>query len=441
MKRALLMLLLVTGLVAGARSFLPGGHVLGGTGASLGLGFLLIAGVQVGHVFHALRLPHLTGYLLCGLVFGPPGFGLLTDAMIHDLSLVKHVAVGLIALLAGCELNVRVLRPTLRAVGSYAFATTACTSLLLFGFFWLLSGSLSATESLSVGQRLAVSAVAANVLTAFSPAVVMGILTETRASGPLSRLVLSVVVFTDLLIALAFSLTNTIAMSVLPGGRSVGGIDILAGQILLSLLAGALLGAVLGIYITRVGRRIALTVFGLLFVVAETGIAIGIEPLLTGLAAGVFLENVSPVSGHQVIREMEPATLPVIVIFFGVIGAEIHLAEFLAVAPWALAAAGLRALGIFGGSALAAPRSALEPRLARLVPYGLLPQAGVALALANLVREAFDPWGTEVSTLLFGTIVVNELISPVLFRRSLVQSGEIPAAQTPTSVPAASPAS
>lgn len=441
MTRHVGILLLVTALAYGAQSFMPGGHVLGSSGASLGFGFLLIAGLQTGHIFRKLGLPHLTGYLLCGMFFGPPVLGLVSTAMLHDLALVKHVAVGLIALLAGCELNVRVLRPSLRAIGGFTFAAATAAALLLFGLFLFITTQLPETRDLSAAQRVAIAAVCANVLTAFSPAVVMGILAETRAVGPLSRLVLSIVVFADLLIAVAFSITNTVAAGVLPGGRAIAGIETLAWQVLMSLAVGALVGAVLGVYITRVGRRSGLVVLCVLFVVAEAGIAVGIDSLLAGLAAGVFLENISPVSGSQVIRETEPATLPTFVIFFGVIGAEIHAREFLAVAPWALAAALVRATGIFGGVRLALRASGVPRDIGGLVPFGLLPQAGVALALANLVREAFDPWGRAVSTLLLGTIVVNELTGPVLFRMALQRANEIPAAQTPTSAPAGSPAS
>ena len=38
-----------------------------GTGTVLGFGFLVLAALQTGRVFATLRLPRLTGYLLCGL--------------------------------------------------------------------------------------------------------------------------------------------------------------------------------------------------------------------------------------------------------------------------------------------------------------------------------------------------------------------------------------
>ena len=117
MTRAVFLLALLIALTFAARSFTPGGEVPGGAGTALAFGFLLLAALQSGHIFHALKLPHLTGFLLCGAVFGPELLGLLTPKMVGDLALVKRVAVGLIALLAGCELNFKALKPRMKSIG------------------------------------------------------------------------------------------------------------------------------------------------------------------------------------------------------------------------------------------------------------------------------------------------------------------------------------
>jgi Kef-type K+ transport system membrane component KefB len=287
-----------------------------------------------------------------------------------------------------------------------------------------------------------VTAVAAVVLAAYSPSAVMAILAETRAEGPLSRLSLSSVVANNLAIAVAFSIANTVTLGLMPGSSAVGGLATLAWQILMSLAIGALVGAVLALYITRVGRRNGLVIFAVLLVVAEAGFTAGIDPLLAGLAAGLFLENATPVSSSEIVRQMEPATLPTFVIFFGVVGAELHLAEFARVAHWALLVALVRAAGILLGVRLVRRRAGIDPALARGIPFGLMPQAGIALALSSVVETSFDPWGAQIATLLFGVVVVNELVGPILFRAALARANEIPdAVRMPISAPAASPAS
>lgn len=422
MIRSLVILSLLAGLAYSARSFLPSGAPGHGS-AALAFGFLLLACLQTGRIFHALELPHLTGFLLTGLLFGPEVLGLLGKAELADLALIKRVAVGLIALSAGCELNFKRLRPRLGTVLRVSGLALSLSLVLLWGFLFVAVAFLPLGEGLSAPQRAVVALVGANALVALSPAVVVGIVSETRAQGPLTELALALVVVADLVVLVVFTMTEAVVGTVFEVDGASGAVS-LAGHILGSLLLGAILGFVLAIYVQRVGRKVGLFVFGLLFVVAEGGGALHLDSLLVGLAAGLFLENVSDVSGDHVARETEAATLPTFAVFFGVVGAEIHLHDFMTVAPWALCAALVRAAGMSVGGIVGARRSGMPEHLARQVPYGLLPQAGVAIALALLVAQKFGAWGAALSTLLLGTIVVNELVGPILWRMAVVRVGE-----------------
>lgn len=423
--RAMLMLLGVTAIAYAARSFLPFGATVTGSGAALALGFLIVAAIQMSHAADAVRFPHLTGYLLCGFLFGPSVFGIVTEAMIADLALVKGTAVGLIALLAGCELNFRHLRPRLRAISAISIATVALNFILLTtAFFWVAS-TVPVTAGFGVLGRLAVAVICANVVAAFSPAVVIGVITETEAKGPLSELCMSIVVVADLAIVVIYSLTSTLARSVFPEARQAGGITVLAAHIFGSIGVGIAFGIILALYIRRVGSRTGLLVFALLFIAAEAGRVLHLDPLMVGLTAGLFLENVSPVSGEQVTKATEVIALPTFAIFFAVVGAELHLRAFLHVAPFAVVAALVRATGLFIGTKIGVIIAGVDRDVGRLVPFGLLPQAGVAIALAVLVLNDFPPWGRVLGTILLGSIVVNELIGPVLFRFALAKAGEI----------------
>lgn len=423
--RALFNLLMVTALAYSTRSFVPAGQTITGSGAALAFGFLLVAALQIAHLAEAIRFPQLTGYLICGLLFGPEVLRIISQPMLVDLALIEGTAVGLIALLAGCELNFRRLRPAFRAITSISLVTMAASAVLLWTFFFRVTSLLPATAGYSPTQRAAIALVAANVLAAFSPAVVVGLISETRASGPLSELCMAIVVLADLAMVVTFSITSGVARTVFPTAQSSGGVQVLLEHIFGSIVVGLVMGMVLALYIRRVRSRTGLVIFALLFIVAEAGRAFHIDPLLAGLTAGLLLENASPVSGEEVVRATDPVTLPTFAIFFAVVGAEIHLRAFLQVAPFALVAALVRAGAIFAGSHAGSKLGRVPPPLARLVPLGLLPQAGVAIALAVLVLNNFEPWGRVMGTVLLGSIVVNELVGPVLFRVALARAGEI----------------
>ena len=426
MTRAIFVLSLVAALTFAARSFLTDGTMLTGSGAALAFGFLLLAALQTGHIFHGLRLPHLTGFILCGAIFGPEVLGLLTKPMIADLSLVKNVAVGLIALTAGCELNFAKLRPKLKSIGFISTCGLVLAGICLFLFIFGVSTRLEFMNGFTQVQRAVVSLICANVLMALSPSVIMGILSETKSEGPLSELCLSIVVLADLAVAVTFSFSDSMARAAFP----VAGVESsifgeLAVHILGSIVAGVGVGTIFAIYIKRVALRIGLFVFAVAFVVAEAGSAMHLDPLLIGLSAGLFLENVSPVGGHKVIQETEAAAMPTFAVFFAVIGAEVHLHAFLKVAPNAVGAALSRAFGMYVGGRAGGKLAGLDKEVARRVPLGMFAQAGIAIGLANLIKDSFPLWGAGAATLLLGTVLVNEMFGPVIFRGALAAAGEI----------------
>ncbi len=130
MIRALFLLAITVLLIASARSFLPQETSLVGSGAALAFGFVLLAALQTGTIVAGLKLPRLTGYLLCGFLAGPSVLNFVTERMLLDMKLVNNVAISLIALSAGAELNFKKLRPRLRAIMSVS--SPAIVTTLLF---------------------------------------------------------------------------------------------------------------------------------------------------------------------------------------------------------------------------------------------------------------------------------------------------------------------
>jgi Kef-type K+ transport system membrane component KefB len=432
--RPALVLALIVALTVAARSFLPPGAVsIGSAGAALGFGFLLLAALQTGQLFHAIHLPHLTGFILCGAVVGPEVLGFLDEASVGELAVMKRVAVGFIGLLAGCELNFKALRPKLRTIGTFGLAGMLGALIVLFLAFQGVLAFLPATRGLGLGARTMIALLASNALVAFSPPVVIGVINEARARGPFSEVCVPLVVLADLAIVVTFSLTNAIARGVFPAAGDGSAVSALAIHIFGSIAIGLLFGVALALYMTRVRERVPLVVFGCLIVIAEVGLALHLDPLLVGLAAGLFLENISPVSGHEVVHATEPAAMPTFVIFFATVGAELHVHAFLSVVGFSALAALARASGLFTGVRLVAKKVDAPPVIAKHIPFTMLPQAGIALALANTIKTSYAGWGEAVGTILLGTVVVNEVLGPILFRAALARAGEIPADDPPAS--------
>lgn len=427
MIRAIFLLALVVMLIAAARSFLPEETSLVGSGAALAFGFVLLAALQTGTIVSGLRLPRLTGYLLCGFFAGPSVFNFVTERMVGDLKLVNNVAIGLIALSAGGELNIKRLRPRLRAIlsvgGVCIFLGIGAISIAVF----FMARFLPFMDGMDAFHRAIVSLTMGVVLGALSPTVTLALISETGCEGPISETILGIVVFADLAIIFSFAAVNTLANSVfgsVDGAASSGVVTELSVHIFGSLLVGIVLGAIIALYLKRLNQRVALFIFLICFISAEAGVRLHLDPLLMCLSAGLFLENVTDIEGAKLIHDIEAASMPVFAVFFAVAGAGLHWTIFRSVALTACALAVVRAAALLGGAQLGMAFGGVPAEHRRTIPIGLLSQSGIAIGLSILVEKHFAGWGKGASTCLFGAVMLNEMIGPVLFRNALMKSGE-----------------
>jgi Kef-type K+ transport system membrane component KefB len=408
--------------------------------ATMALGFLLIVASLAGEAGEQLGLPRLTLHLLVGLVAGPEVLGLVTPEMTQQLQLVNGLAVALIGFGAGMELDVHALSRQRRELVRHGGTLIATLFAGLFLVTLAASGWLPPAAGMGVSGRCAVALVSAAVMTTFSPAVVMAVLSETGARGPLASRILALVVVGDLVLVVAFTLATT-AAHLLTGDAAnpVAASGHVIWELVGSVGVGLAAGGLLYVYRRLVDRQSALVVAAMCLVLAEVGSKLGLSALISCLSAGIVVRAASPDMAEATHHLLERVRLPVLVIFFAAAGASFHLREIVALWPFALGLVLVRAALLYAGNALGSgPQSGLEPAVARRVPAGLLSQAGVTLGLSVLVAREFPAWGPSLSTIFVAVISVHELVGPVLFRRALVASGEVPASASPGS--AAAPA-
>ncbi len=145
--------------------------------------------------------------------------------------------------------------------------------------------------------------------------------------------------------------------------------------------------------------------------------------MLIALAAGVLIRNATP-HGKRLQQEIEASSLPVYVVFFAVTGATIHIRELLVVGVPAVILILTRAAGFIGLGRIATTLANAPDTVKRYIGCGLMPQAGLALALALLFVRTFPRIGAEASALVFGSVAINEMLAPVLYRFALIKAGE-----------------
>ena len=390
-------------------------------------GILLLTADTFGALAHDLKLPRLVGYLVAGLALGPSVAGIVPAGVLEDLAMMKRLAVGLIGLLAGAELRVADLRGRHRTIlyvlalqTSAVLGALLITTLMVREWMPFLSGLDSA-------PLFFVALLFAALLTVNSPMVTLAMLTETRASGPLAKTTLGVVLVADVLIILVFTGAFSLAQASL-GGSEAGTLESLfrlLREVFGSILAGAFVGGVVSLYVRFVKRELVLFAVVVVFATAAAAQALHFELLLSLLVAGFLVENVAPVRAEPLVQALHQTAVPVFVIFFAMAGAELHIQEFASVWSIVLLVALVRIAAIRSSATFAGRLAGAEPSVVRYGWTGLVSQAGVALGLATIVADRLPRVGLAMQVVAVGVIAFNETVGPILFRRGLEKAGEI----------------
>ncbi len=422
----LLILLALGSLVHTAQTLLPiGGDARGTAGTALAFGLLLLVAFVSGDVLARLRLPKLVGYILAGIAIGPHALGLVSENMIVQLDLIEGVAICLIALTAGGELNLNRLRPVLPTIVALTGWAVIGTSILLGLALFFAAPRLAFLHDLEGPTLLAFCGMLGVLLSAQSPAVVMAMLSETRSEGPVSRTMLGTVVIADLVVIVLFSGASALVRSMMTGeGDAAGTARAIAWELFGSMGSGLVVGIGLAYYLRKIRRDASLFVVLLCIIVAEITTRVSLDPLIVMLSAGLVIANFNEPDASQLVHDLQAASLPLYLVFFAVAGTTLQLDLLFGVGAIAAILVALRAFGFGVGGAIATRQTRSSTEIRRWAWTGLLPQAGLALALALVVQRSFGNTGKGASALLLAVIAMNELLMPIVLRNALVRSGE-----------------
>jgi Kef-type K+ transport system membrane component KefB len=425
---ALLLLLAIGGLMQAARSFTASA---GTSATELAFGFLLLTAYFCARVVSRIGLPKLTGYLLAGVLAGPFLLELVTREMTDSLKIVNGVATCILGLTAGAELNLRRIRPVMSTLRGLMVLGVLGVIAVLAGVLFLLRPMLPVFDALPDPQAMAVCVVLAVALTPQSPAVVMAILSETRADGPLSQLMLASVVVADLVVVLCYAIAAAV------GGAVIGsGIDVVelamsvSWELLGSVVFGVAVGMLIGQFVRSVARGASLFALLICVVVAEIGGRVHLDPLIVTLAAGIWLENFSRADASALLGGFESAQLPVFLVWFALSGTRLDIRALWDGLIPVLILAGARGSWFFVASRIVCAWTAAPPAVARFGWIGLVPQAGLSLALIVVIQNNFPSFGGAAAVMILSLLGVNLLVSPVLLRGALIRSGEAGQKQT-----------
>ena len=402
----------------------------------LSLSVALLAGLLMSRAVKLLKLPAVTGYLIAGVLVGPfllgrlgiAGIG-ITAEQIEGFGLISDLALGFIAFSMGNEFRLAQLKKIGKQATVIGVAQALVTTLLVDGA--LIALHYAMPQTLTFGSAIVLGAVA----TATAPAATLMVVRQYKAKGSVTDILLPVVALDDAVGLVVFAVSFGVAKSL---GTSVG-IGAILLEPLLEIILSLALGFVMGLLFTLCERyfhsrskRMAVSVTFVMLTVAISSlrfqvgnIHIGFSSLLACMMLGTVFCNFCEVS-EELMERADRWTVPVLILFFVISGAELDLSVF---GKGAVVLIGLvyilsRSIGKYFGAASSAKLTGCDSNIVKYLGITLLPQAGVALGMAIKAIE-LGPDGAIVRNITLFAVLVYEIVGPFLTKIALTKAGDI----------------
>ncbi len=385
----------------------------------------------------AANLPAVTSYLVAGLLLGPfflgrlglSGLGFGTLEQVEGYGIVTQVALGFIAFVIGNEFRLSALKTMGQqaiTVGiAQAVITTALVDVALVVVHFLFPDVISMASAITLGAIAAATA----------PAATLMVVKQYKADGPLTHLLLMVVAIDDAVGLLLFSASYGVANALEQGHMDpVSVIVEPLVEIVLSLLMGAVAGYVLNlleVYFHSRSKRMSLSVAFVLLTVGLSmirfemgGVQCGFSLLLVCMMTGTVFCNVCPTS-EELMDRLDRWVSPINILFFVLSGAELDLTILSNPLVLLIGVVYIvsRSFGKISGAYVSCRATKCSPSIQKYLGITLLPQAGVALGMAAQAAQLSD--GHMVRNVVLFSVLVYELVGPVLTKMSLSAAGEI----------------
>ncbi|MGN0453301.1 MAG: cation:proton antiporter [Ruminococcus sp.] len=404
------------------------------------LAVALLAGLLMTRLCKPLGFPAVTGYLIAGILIGPfclgrlgiEGLGFTSSENVEMFSIVSEAALGFIAFTIGNEFRLSSVKQIGRQAVVIAFFGAAAATLLVDGSLIVLS--LIMPETITLADAIVLGAIAA----ATAPAATLMVVRQYKAKGPVTQILLPVVAIDDAIGLVIFAVSFGIAKAIQSGTVDVlsVGVEPLL-EIALSVAAGGLLGALLSFtekFFHSRSKRLSITVAFVLLAVAVSQIKfaigslnMGFSSLLLLMTMGTVFCNMCEFSGELMDR-LDRWTAPLFALFFVISGAELDLSVFL---QWTMVLVGVvyivfRCMGKHFGASMSAKLMGCDKNIVKFLGITLFPQAGVALGMTIIATQGLGAeQGAVIRNITLFSVMVYELIGPLLTKTALTKAGEI----------------
>ena len=387
------------------------------------MALMLFSGFLMTRLTKRLRLPHVTGYILAGILIGPFGLNMIPASFIAHTDFLSDIALAFIAFSTGEFFRLSAIRKNGGQVVVITLLEALTASALVF-----------VTVRFLLNMELAFSIVLAALASATAPASTMMTIRQTGAKGDFVDTLLQVVAFDDIVGLVAFSAAIAVAVSSYAGtGFSFTALLVPILSNLGVLALGALFGLLLKLLLLNRSSKDNRLIISIAVLFSFCGICavLGISPLLGCMAMSTVYINLT--DDDRLFRQLGYFSPPILLMFFVRSGMSFDLNTVmgsggrLGAAPLLLVGVAYfltRILGKYAGAWAGCALVRKDRKVRNYLGLALVPQAGVAIGLAAVgARTLGGETGKALQTIILASSILYELAGPGLAKLSLYLSG------------------
>ena len=385
----------------------------------LSVAIILAGALILASLIKKIEFPAVSAYLLLGILLGPHLLNLVSQHIYTLSNPISLTALGIIAFMLGEELSLENLR-------------TSGRSILWISLFETIGVCVLVTSAVYYGlhQPFHVAILLGAIAGATDPAATMLVVKQYRAKGPFTKTLLGIVAIDDAWGIITFAVCLSIAkLSYMPDAFTHL-FSYQAVHPIIEIPVSLMLGGGVAVLLSRASQyveskenRLVLVLSAIFFVVGVC-LSLDLSVLLANVALGTTLVNIDRNAG-KLFNTLREVGAPIYIMFFVLAGAHFDVEAFLKVGSIGIVYIVFRILG----KVLSAPPGGYiagsESSVKKYLGLALLPQAGVALGMALVVKHEFPEVSDIIFTIAVATTVVFEIIGPICTRYALSKAGEI----------------
>lgn len=379
---------------------------------------IILSGMIMARLVSKFKLPHVTGYLLAGVLIGPSILNLVPKEAGESLSIISEAALGFIAYSIGSEMNFK----NLKKVGK---------SLITITIFEALIPAILVTLTMLYvfKQPLPFAIVIGAIASATAPAATIMVIKQYKAKGKIVDTLLPVVAMDDGVAIISFGIAFSIAKSLMKSAGSfslVQAILIPLWEIVLALGVGLAVGLVLCYLIPKIKGEDELLSAVIVSIFISIGFSqlLNISTLLVCMMIGITVSNLAH-NSNRALTVINRVTPPIFIAFFTLSGIDLNLSALKYAGLMGIGYVVVRSLGKILGAYMGARITNSNKVVQKYLGLTLLPQAGVAIGLSMIAQTVMPTMGSTIRTIILASTVIYELLGPFIAKTALIKAGEI----------------